>query len=208
MTTRREIIQEHYKKIEGELHHLPNKRWKTNSEYVKDFSFIKNKNLLKQISKHKMSFDYLVSLYELHKPLGPIQEIHFLLLCQMVGSMCEAMMRDLLYYRIDTIDNKNTANMMTVKFSRPMLKDLIEILGGSLSQGDKKYLGDVKKLRDAIHLNKEIDSIKYIQDTGHLITEKIKDDFLGGIFIKKKMNIEKLISEFDLFYKQFLKYYK
>lgn len=207
MTTRREIIQEHYKKIEGELYHLPNKRWKTNVEYAKDFSFIKNKNLLKQISKYKMTFDYLTSLYELHKPLGPIQEIHFLLLCQMVGSMCEAMLRDLLYFRIDSIDNKNTAQMMTVKLSRPMLKELIDILGGSLSDNDKKYLGDIKKLRDAIHLSKDIDCIKYIQETGHLITEKVEDDFLGGVFTKRKTDVNKLISEFEIFYKNFYKYY-
>ena len=130
--TKTEKLREAYGLISGELAYLPNKKWKTNSEYSVDFGYIKNKNLLKQISKYKMTLDYSFSLYELHKPLGPIQEIHFISLCQMVGSLCEAMLRDLLYFKIDSIENRDTAKIMLVKFSRPMLNELLEILKGNL----------------------------------------------------------------------------
>lgn len=206
--TKAEKLKEAYSLISGELVYLPNKRWKTYSRYADDFNFIKNKNLLKQVSKIKMTLDYSHSLYELHKPLGPIQEVNFLSMAQHIGSICEALLRDLLYFKIEKIDDKIIAQSLREKFKRPQLSDLIEFFKDNLSQEDKIYLGNIKKLRDTIHINVDSDHIKYIQETGHLITEKVEDDFLGGVFIKNDMNIEKLISEFDLFYKQFFKYYK
>lgn len=206
--TKAEKLKEAYGLISGELLHLPNKKWKTYIRYAEDFHFIENKNLLKQISKIKMTLDYSSSLYDLHKPLGPIQEIHFLSMAQHIGCICEAMLRDLLYFKIQKIDDKITAESLREKFKRPQLSDLLSFFKDVLIQNDRTYLGNIKKLRDTIHINIDTDYIKYIEETGHITTEKITDDFLGGVFIKKEMNVNKLISEFDSFCSTFSKYYK
>lgn len=206
--TKSERLKEAYNLISGELAYLPDKKWKTLTKYREDFSFIKNKNVLKQVSNLKMALDYSHSLYELHKPLGPIQETHFLLLAQQIGCICEALLRDLFYFKIENIHDKGIAQSILEKYKRPQLSDLLEFFKETLSQQDKVYLGNIKKLRDTIHVNIDTDHIKYIQETGHLITEKITGDFLGGVFIRKKMNVDKLISEFRLFHASFLRYYK
>lgn len=206
--TKSEKLKEAYTLISGELTYIPNKKWKTNVEYAEDFSFIKNKNLLKQISKIKMTLDYSHSLYDLHKPLGPIQEVHFLSMAQHIGCICEAILRDLLYFKIENINDKNTAQSLREKFNRPQLGDLLTFFKDTLVEQDRIYLSNIKKLRDTIHINTDTDHIKYIQETGHLITEKIPDEFLGGVFVRKKMNVSKLISEFETFYKRFPRYYK
>lgn len=142
--------------IRGKLMCLPDtyRFWQPKLEnYLADFDFMHTDHLRSQAARHRMTLDYLRSLFELHRPIGLFREQHFLILGQVTGFICEAILLDY------TLSKLQTSDPILVKqiTKRPMFGTITEWLEHDLVQcprKHKRFLTAIKEVRNSVHLKK------------------------------------------------------
>lgn len=131
--------------------------------YLDDFDFMHADHLREQAARHRMTLDYLRSLFELHKPIGLFREQHFLILGQVTGFICEAILLDYTLSKLQHADQQ-LVDQIT---KRPMFGNLTEWLEPDLVQcprQHKKFLQAIKEVRNSVHLKKAQTGMKQMKE--------------------------------------------
>jgi hypothetical protein len=202
-----ENIKEAHDLISGRLYLLPTKQWKTLSDYRNSFSYVQDQNIKEQLSNFNLALDYQLSLYYFHKPIDYLEETSFLTICYLIGTICEALLRDLYFYNIKKIPNDKFVDSFLKNYSGVMFGPLLKMMRDLINQDDYVYLDRIKKLRNTIHINTKDETLKILDETNHIIIVKVKDFFTDGYEIKKMYDFKKLEEEFSSFIVSFKKYY-
>jgi hypothetical protein len=202
-------INNAYNLISGELVYLESKKWKSLPKYRNFFSFVVESNIKNQIINYNLSIDYQLTLYNLHKPVGNLRETSFLCIAHLMGSVCEALLKDLYFYKINKNSDKKFVNsfLKSYKAKKVNFSDLLGIFKDYLGENNFLYLDTIRKLRNTIHINMEKQFIDTLEDSGHIVNTKIKGFLENDYITKKDLNFQKLETDFYNFISDFSKYY-
>lgn len=185
-------LEEAFSLCEDNLANLPSKykRWKTLNEYRSEWNFIENREIRERIAEQRMACDYLLSLYLWLKPGLTILDSHKHALIQILGSIYEGALVDLLNKKARTmIDDKLTNSLIAkIKINKLSFYELIDIAdkGGCLI-GWKQYLSEVREIRNWIHLSKsKKEGIELINKSMEELIEDLNKfrDFIEAQFSK------------------------
>ena len=176
MTNNINKIDEAFDLCSNNLGNLPSKykKWRTLFAYRKDWSFIKNRQILERICEGTMALDYLYSLLLWLEPGLTLGYAHKFLCVQNAVSIIEAVLFDYLCRFI----NETKDTFLKDELSKSPSNKIRYILKkkGILDSYWDNYIEELSELRNYIHLTK----------TGIKFYEKI--DKVDVCLLIKKIN--------------------